>query len=119
MGWIFENAVIRSVLGRDRANTFFAFRFLVRIIPLGVLLCIADGYVCYWVYQEITLEMSYQHKYGADWQSEFERYHGSLSHAHTQVAVCVVGMLALVAVVGWICSQIFHKHKQRRHTYVA
>jgi hypothetical protein len=75
-------------------------------------------YVCHWVYKEVALELSYRQKYGAGWQAEFEHYHGTLSHAHTQIAVCVSCMVALVLVLSWFCHKTFHLHLHHRRQNV-
>jgi putative Mn2+ efflux pump MntP len=99
---------------------YFAFRFLMASIAMLIGMIAGVCFVCYWVYQEVSLELSYQRKYGVDWKTEFERYHGSLSHAHTQIAVCVSCMIALALVLGWFCHKTFHLHlHHRRHDHVA
>jgi len=117
MIYFFGNRIARSLYGKDRADADSAFQFvagLVVVIPgmLGVI-----GYICYWVYRELSLESRYRQKYGAAWQAEFERYHGSLSHAHLQIAVCGFSMLALLVVVFFAC-RIFCKPKPKRHDHV-
>lgn len=110
----FEWQSIRVWLGRDGANVFFAFRFvlmMIAAIPLGLILV---SLVCYRIYSLIALEINYRQKYGADWRSEFEKYHGSLAHSHVQITVASISMLAL-AVVLFFAWKNFMPHKRRRH----
>ena len=98
-----------------RIKWFFISRFI--FLSFGLFIGVIAGvcFVIHWIYKELILEASYRQKYGADWHSEFEKYHGSLAHAHTQLIVSTSCMLALVLVLAWFCRQTFHKHK--RHIY--
>jgi hypothetical protein len=73
------------------------------------------GYIFYRAYSELSLEWNYRQQYGAGWQAEFEKYHGSLSHAHTQIAICVASLLSLTAILIWFCGKTFHWHFKERH----
>jgi hypothetical protein len=102
----------------DRAiKWYFVSRFLWGCFVLATAAVASVCFVVYWAFKELSLELSYQRKYGADWQTEFEKYHGTVSHAHTQIAICVSCMLALVAVLIWFCRQTFHRHKQHLHRH--
>jgi len=114
-----DDKIINTAIGYIKV--YFAFRFLFGCIAFFIGMIAGVCFVCYWVYQEVALELSYQRKYGAGWQAEFEHYHGTLSHAHTQITVCVSCMIALVLVLGWFCHKTFHlhKHRHRRDDVVA
>ena len=73
--------------------------------------------VSYWAYREVSLEKGYQKQYGLEWQDEFQRYHGLLSHVHAQITVCALGLLALTAIVTWLCVRIFQQRSIQRFTY--
>lgn len=112
MGYFLDKAVF----GRDAAIAIMAGRFLLGFLAFGILVVVGAVGVCCWIYQEIALELRYQREYGAAWQAEFERYHGSLSHAHTQILVASLCMTALVAVLSWAGWQVFGKHKRNRES---
>jgi hypothetical protein len=101
-----------------RIKWFFLSRFLLACIGMIIGMLVGVGFVIYRVCSELSLESGYRSKYGADWQAEFEKYHGSLSHAHAQIAVSVTCLLAIVAVLTWFCRVTFHKHKHSRREHV-
>jgi hypothetical protein len=103
----------------DRAAKWYIiYRFLWACFGMIIGMIVGVGFVIYWVCSELSLESSYRSRYGADWQAEFEKYHGSLSHAHTQIAIGVTCLLAIVAVLTWFCRVTFHKHEHSRHMHV-
>ncbi len=102
----------------DRAiKWYFISRFLYACLGMAIGAVAGISLIVYWVFKEVSLELNYQHQYGADWQIEFEKYHGTVSHAHTQMAICISSMLALVAVLIWFCRQTFHRHQQHIHEH--
>jgi hypothetical protein len=94
-------------------STYIAFRFAIKLIWAGLLLIFGNAYVIYWIFHELSLEASFREKYGPTWKVEFERYHGSLSHAHSQMAIAVFGLLAIAVVLIWLLWQEFHKPKNQ------
>jgi hypothetical protein len=102
----------------DRAvKAYFIYRLLWACFGLAALILGGVCVIFWWIYNELSLEFSYQQRYGATWQSEFERYHGTLSHAHTQLGICVGSILAIVVVLSWFCHQTFHRHRRHRHEH--
>lgn len=94
------------------AGRFFRVCLVVDAVLIGGLCGVA-----YWAYREISLEHSYQQQYGPDWQDEFQRYHGLIHHAHRQIEVCALGLLALTAIVTWLCVRNFRRRSLERFTY--
>ena len=90
---------LRTLLGKDRYSALCAWQEVLRIILLIAAALFGVGYICHWTYRELALESSYRQKYGTTWKAEFEHYHGSLSHAHTQLAICSISMVALMVVL--------------------
>jgi hypothetical protein len=105
----------RALFGKDAANAILAGRFVIGIFTFGIGAIGAVVVVCDEIYEEIALELRCQHEYGAGWQAEFERYHGSLSHVHTKIGVASLCMVALATVLGWAAWRMLHKHKHRKH----
>jgi hypothetical protein len=102
----------------DRAIQWYVlYRFLWMCFGLVMLVGLGIFAIIYFVYTELSLEYAVKQKYGATWQIEFEKYHGSLSHAHTQLIVCATSILAIVAVLTWFCRQTFHRHKKHKHEH--
>ena len=102
----------------DRAiKWYFIYRFLWACLDLAVIIVGGICLIVYWIFYEVSLELNYRDKYGADWRAEFEKYHGTLSHAHNQVAICVTSILAIVVILIWFCRQTFHKHKRHIHKH--
>lgn len=112
MGYFLDKALF----GRDAAIAIMAGRFIIGFLALGIIMIVAVVGVCCWIYQEIALELRYQREYGAAWQAEFERYHGSLSQAHTKILVASLCMIALGVVLGWTFWRIFGKNKRNRES---
>ena len=109
MGYFWD----RVVFGKDTANTILASRLIVWLLISGVIMAVAVVGVCYWVYEEVTLELSYQQKYGAGWQAEYERYHGSLAQAHSNILGIAICMFALVGVLSWAFWYFCLKNRKR------
>jgi hypothetical protein len=104
----------------DRAiKWYFIYRFLWACLGFVVLIGLGIFAIFYFVYTELSLEYTMQQKYGATWQVEFEKYHGSLSHAHMQLVICAASILAIIAVLTWFCRQTFHRHKKHKHEHTA
>ena len=88
---------------------------LYGFIGAAVATVVGAVYVVYSFWKEISLEVGYMRKYGADWKMEFERYHGSLSHAHLRLAVVFLCLVALSVVLGWVGRRFYRIHKRRSH----
>lgn len=93
---------------------YFIYRFLWACLGLFICILLGIGAIVYKIFEETSLELSYRHKYGADWQAHFEQYHGSVSHAHAQIAICVTAITIIVGVLAWFCRQTFHRHRKHR-----
>ena len=107
----------RALFGKEAADAMLGLRFIISFILMVLFSILAFGFVCYLIYQELSLELSYQHQYGSKWKIEFERYHGSISHAHTNMIVAGSCLVALVLVVVWFCRHLLHKHKHQKHRH--
>ena len=94
-------------------------RFLIASVGTAALIFISLFFICYWAYREIVRELNYQRKYGAGWQVEFEKYHGTLAQAHAKVAICTVGMLAIVAGLILFCRWSFRRRRRRQREAIA
>jgi hypothetical protein len=102
----------------DRAiKWYLIYRFLWMCFALVLLIIFGICGIIDWVYNELSLEHRYRLRYGAVWQMEFEKDHGSLSHAHMQLVICTTSILAVVAILAWFCRQTFHRHKKHVHTH--
>src|SRR5215469_11191748 len=97
------------------AKAFIFSRLLMAAFAYLFGMCLGVGFIFYWVYREIALENNFYHRYGNNWRAEYEKYYGSLSHAHAQIAIAVCGMLAVAAVLGFASARMFRKHHHRRH----
>jgi hypothetical protein len=111
----------KSVTGRDDSDAYWRFEgFLWLVggfIAAAVAAVGAAVYVAYSFWKEISLEVGYMKKYGADWQAEFERYHGSLSHAHLRLAVVFLCLMALLVILGWVARRFYRLHKHKKHNH--
>ena len=100
----------------DRAiKAYLLDKFLLACFGMAMLVILGACTIVWWVYTELSLELGYKHKFGASWQIEFEKYHGTLSHAHTRLAICVSSILAIVVVLSWFCHKTFHRHRRHKH----
>jgi len=113
----------RSVTGSDDVGAYWRFEFFWHILLgfclAGVAALVGIGYIGYRFWTELALEVSYQQKYGAGWQVEFERYHGSVAHAHSRLLIAGFGLLAIFAVLLWFCRQFLKSHRRPRHDHAA
>ena len=105
---------LRETLGQESYDSLCGFRAFISVLFLPYLciplLCSVAAF-CYWPINELILESNYRQKYGAAWKVEFERYHGTLAHAHMQIWVCVAALVALTAVFGFALHVFRRKHR--------
>jgi hypothetical protein len=90
---------------------------LLVLIGAAIVLAGCIVYIGYRVWQEAALEMSYQKQYGADWQVQYERYHGTLAHAHSRLLIASLGLVALCAIFGWLLRKWFKSRHLGRHSH--
>jgi hypothetical protein len=93
------------------AKGYIFFRLLFALLGYLFFLVFWIWFVIHEIYKELSLETNYQHRYGTNWQVEYEKYQGSLHDAHVRIAIGIVGMLALVAVITWASYKTFHRHR--------
>ena len=67
----------------------------VVFVSMGVFLLVLSVYV------ELKREAGYRRHYGANWQAEFEKYHGSLAQAHLKIAIAVGALLSVITILCW------------------
>jgi len=67
----------------------------VVFVSTGVFLLVLSIYV------ELKREAGYRRHYGANWQAEFEKYHGSLAQAHLKIAIAVGALLSVITILCW------------------
>jgi len=83
----------------------------VVFITMGVFLLIAS------VIAELEREAGYRRHYGAGWQAEFEKYHGSLARAHLKIAIAVGALLSVIIILFWFYRKnVAAKSRRRRHS---
>jgi len=112
----------RLLFGKDIADTNFEYRMTfnaICTIAIALLvLVIATGYgivyvaICLW--REVTIQLDFKRRYGADWKSEFERYYGSLAHAQTRLIIVLVCLIALAVILGWVARRTYRIHKRKK-----
>lgn len=109
----------RRITGCNDYRAYLRFEFLSDVlfgfVAAALFLAGCIGYIVYRLWQEISLEISFQKQYGADWQNQYERYHGSLAHAHSRLLIASLGLIALCAIFGWLIWQRLKRHRSRRH----
>jgi hypothetical protein len=109
---------LRSILGDEAYAEYSGFRlFIFCVVQLPLIVFALIGFVwllCYWPIHELRMESNYRQKYGAEWETEFERYHGSLKHAHFQIAVCVFSLIVLALIAGYWIRVFIRRRRQRR-----
>jgi hypothetical protein len=81
-------------------------------LALVAAMVIGIGYSVYRIYMLVSLELIYMHRYGLGWQIQYEKDHGSLSHAQAQIVVGVMCLLSLVAIVIWFYRVSFLKRRR-------
>ena len=90
---------------------------IIRTIKLAILwliLVVGGIFILgFYIKLEISTELGYRRVYGPEWKAVYERYHGSLAHAHAQLAVAVLSLLAVFAILAWAFVQARKKSTQR------
>jgi hypothetical protein len=51
---------------------------------------------------ELKTEARFRNRYGADWQVEYEKVHGSLAAAHARIGLSAVGIVSVSGLVAWL-----------------
>lgn len=65
---------------------------------------------------EVKTEISYQHRFGTEWQAAYETDHGSLAEARTKDIILTLGAAGIVATIVWLYRLLTRKtHSKRRH----
>ena len=105
----------RTLFGKETEEELVASSFLLACLGLIVATIAGVGFAIYRIYQEVSLELDYLHRYGVDWQTQYEMDRGTLSHAHAKLVVGGCCLLALAAVLIWFWRHTFHKHRKRKH----
>jgi hypothetical protein len=60
---------------------------------------------------EVSVEHSYQHRFGDDWQVQYEKDFGSLSRAHQKLAAAGTGIVAIPALFTWLIMVLRKEYK--------
>jgi hypothetical protein len=123
LSYLISRENFRNVTGCDDVGAYWRFEFFWHVLLgfclAGVAALVGIGYVGYRLWKEITLEINFQQKYGANWQAEFERYYGSLAHTHLRLYVALFCLLALLAILLWFGWRFIKSPRKRRHSHVA
>jgi len=113
--------LVYALFGKEAFDGYLEFRTITTLLflALGVIASMIGGavYIAYRVYEEIALEWSFRQQYAADWQVQFEHYHGPLAHAHTRLAIGIASLLALAVIFGWGIRRVCRNLKQHREGY--
>jgi hypothetical protein len=91
------------------------FRILFKFIIGQIFLA---GVIVWWVCKELLLEYHFYKRFGSDWRTIYEKYHGSLSHAHFQIAMCLFALVAVTLILLWYFRQTYHKHTHKKRDNV-
>ncbi len=75
------------------------------ILGVGIMIVAGILGLSAFVINEFRRESDYHNRYGALWQLEFEKDHGSLAQAHIRVAVAVGAVVATLGILFW-----FYRH---------
>ena len=87
------------------------YKFMVALVYLGGI-----SPLIYMIIHEIWRERNFQILYGANWVAEYEKYRGSLVHAHIKIAIAVTTIILLGFVVHWLYRKTTRiKRKRREH----
>jgi hypothetical protein len=71
-------------------------------------------YLIWFTVHEVREEIDFYDKYGSNWREMYQKYHGSLSHAHIKIAVCIFALIAVGAILVWFYRQTVSRKSQRR-----
>ena len=91
--------LVAGIQRRIQIRLYTESLLLALLIPLAYLGAVI--YLGWYVVHEIKEEMSFRTKYDGNWREMYEKYHGSLAHAHTKIIVSVVAILAVGAILAW------------------
>ena len=54
-------------------------------------------------------------RYGSNWSVEFEKYHGSVTHANARIAVAIGALIAIAAISVWFFRQVASRKPKHIH----
>jgi hypothetical protein len=92
-------------------------RFLWFCVVMTITLILGTCFLVGWIHHEMSLEKNYQQQYGETWQEEFEKYHGTIEHARTQIAICGGSLLSIATVLIWYCLHTYFRKDRQKFTY--
>ena len=107
----------------DALEKYWRFKLLEDSIVLGVVLLVfviaiyigGPIVLACFIWKQIKLEKGFYDRYGRAWQEEYQKYHGSLAHAHLKIAICAVALTSIMAIGFWFYRQArSRKMKQSR-----
>jgi hypothetical protein len=113
--------LIEMASGRSAGYNFF--RVVLMLVGLAVIPLLVIVAMSFFVYHEISTEAAYHRSYGPTWKSHYEEDHGSLTKAHTRVAIAAPGTVALIGAYIYAYRQIVpalrgqavhHGHRRKR-----
>lgn len=113
--------LIEMTLGRSAGYNFF--RVVSMLVCLAVIPLLVIVGLSFFVYHEISSEMTYHRIYGPAWKSHYEEDHGSLTKAHTRVAIAAPGTGVLIGAYIYAYQQIVpalrgqavhHRHRRKK-----
>jgi len=90
--------------------TGYGFIRTIRVIILLLVVVLVPFVACItFVVKEVSLERSYQHRYGDGWQDEYEKVFGELSRAHGKITAASIGIVAEPCLLFWIYKLVTAK----------
>jgi len=73
------------------------------------------GYLVWFVVREVKEEINFRARYGSNWSVEFEKYHGSVTHANARIAVAIGALIAIAAISVWFFRQLASRKPKHIH----
>jgi H+/gluconate symporter-like permease len=100
---------------RREVESFYAFAAFCILAIVGSYVA-GFGFLIWFIFKQIRLERNYYERYGQNWQEEYQKYHGSLAHAHLKIIVCVLALFIITLIGIWFYRQSARRRsKHSRH----
>ncbi len=78
------------------------FKMMQVFLIFGLIVLTGLGAFIWYICSEVSLERQFRRSYGAEWQVEYEKAHGSLAEARGKAAASGVGVVAITGLSAWL-----------------
>lgn len=92
--------LLGHLIGHTRTGQFLNMGLMLLFVLMLPVVVVIGLSVAAW--REVSMESSYQGRYGAEWKNVYEEHHGSLKDARIKLAVELAGAVIVGGIGVWV-----------------